>query len=352
MSDEEEVVNEEEVLSEEEVNALTGKDEDSSSSESSEELYDGEVVAYNFQQPEHTKRGHFPTLQLISEKAARELREKLEFMLQQKIEVSACDITINKFGEFVNALSIPIDIRRVGSKQLDGSMLVCFDSETVDVVIEEYFGAPATVPEEPDDEDSDEEEDSSANHDIDILEKEEFTTAETRISKKLLSYVIASMEEGWSLLGDYTFTHEQSESNPKLINYLDHNELIVNINYEIELRARKCLIKVGIPYKTLDKVKHKLRRVVQNIKRSGDKQWLQKFYDKMQVVPMEFVGELSRVTLPVKKLTELKKGDVINFPKPENITVYINKAPVLIGHIGESNGQAAIQIQRWIKPKK
>lgn len=341
---------EDEILSEDELNDLTG----STGSDAREELYDqAEVHAYNFQQPEHTKRGHFPTLQIISEKTAKELRTSLEFMLQQKIEVNAQDITINKFGEFVNSLSIPIDIKRIKVPQLDGNILICFDNDLINLVIEEYFGAPNVIVKSVNNDEQDNEEDESRAEDFEdfkLIEKEEFTTAESRISKKLLGYVVSSMREGWSVLGNYEFLHEQTENNPKLINYLDHNELVVNINYEIELRSKKSIVRIGVPYKILDKVKHHLRRVVQSTKKSSDQQWMHKFYEKLQIIPMEVVGELCKVQLTVKKLVELKIGDVINFSKPENITIYVNKTPVLMGHVGESNGQAAIQVDRWVKP--
>jgi flagellar motor switch protein FliM len=340
---------EEEILSEDELNDLTSND----GSNKKEELYDqGEVHVYNFHQPEHTKRGHFPTLQIISDKTAKLLRDNLEFMLQQKIEVHAQDITINKFGEFVNSLNIPIDIKKIKVPQLDGNLLICFDNDLINLVIEEYFGAP-DVEVKPKDNNQDESavEEDKVDHieDLKVLEKEEFTTAESRISKKILSYLILSMKDGWSLLGNYDFVHEQSENDPKLINYLDHNELIVNINYEIYLRSKKSIVRIGVPYKILDKVKHHLRRVVQSTKKASDQQWMHKFYEKLQIIPMEVVGELSKVKLPVKKLVELKIGDVINFSKPENITIYVNKTPVLVGHVGESNGQAAILVDHWVK---
>ena len=69
-------------------------------------------------------------------------------------------------------------------------------------------------------------------------------------------------------------------------------------------------------------------------------------------MPVEVVGELGKVTLPVNKLVQLKVGDVIGMPKPEQITLYANKTPVMQGNIGESNGQTAIQINNWIKANK
>ena len=377
-------MSEEEILSQDEMNALTGKDEGGSAKE---ELFEGgQVLAYDFKQPEHAKQSHFPTLQIINEKTATNLKEKLEFMLQQKVEVNAGEIIINKYGEFVNSLNIPIDIKRIKISQLKGSFLVCFDDQLINAVIEEYFGAPQDLPSsatgssssetdevEADDATDEDEEVSSENEveesadneaDDDVfdddteeepeefVEKEEFTNAESRISQKLLSYLLESMQDGWSLLDNYSFDLEQTEKNPRLINYIDHDELIVNINFRIEIREKMTAIKIGVPYKILDKIKHQLRRVVQTNTEAGDAKWQKKLYKKLQSVPVEVVGELGRVTLPVNKLVRLKVGDVIGMPKPEHITVYANKTPVMQGNIGESNGQTAIQINSWIKANK
>lgn len=361
-------MSDEDILSQDEMDALTDKGE---GGKLKEELYDGgSLVAYDFKQPEHTKQVHFPTLQIINEKTALDLREKLEFMLQQKIEVNAHEVLINKYGDFVNSLDIPIDIKRINVPQLKGSFLVCFDENLLNAIIEEYFGAPVDLPSQSvkeenasnekveDGEEENKEDESKAEEESEeevkekVIEKEEFTNAESRISQKLLNYLLESMQSGWKILDNYSFEHSQSENNPRLINYLDYEELIININFEIELREKRSLVKIGMPYKMLDKVKHRLRRVVQDNNKSSDKKWLLKLYEKLQVVPMELVGELSKVTLPVSKLVELKAGDTVSFPKPENVTVYVNKTPVMMGNIGEVNGQTAIQISNWIKPNK
>ena len=150
---------------------------------------------------------------------------------------------------------------------------------------------------EEDDDKSDESSEASEAELEDIIEKEEFTNAESRISQKLLNYVLESMQGGWRLLDNYSFNYEKTENNPRLINHLDHEELIININFELKIRDKVNVIRIGMPYKMLDKVKHKLRRVVQNIQEASDKKWLIKLYDKLQSVPMEVVGELGRVVL-------------------------------------------------------
>ena len=349
-------MSEEEILSQEEMSALTGNGEGGKPA-AKEELYEqGEVLPYDFKQPEHTKQSHFPTLQIINEKTALDLRDKLELMLQQKVEVTAQEAHINRFGEFVHSLSIPVDIKKIYVPELKGSFLICFDDGLIDSLIEGYFGAPDMVPdkkaEENDKDDDNEKSEEDSETELDeIVEKEEFTNAESRISQKLLNYVLESMQGGWKLLGNYSFSYEKTESNPRLLNHLDHEELMININFELKIRGKVSVIRVGMPYKMLDKVKHKLRRVVQNIQEAGDKKWLTKLYDKLQSVPMELVGELGRVVLPVNKLIELKVGDTLKIQKPESITIYVNKTPILTGQLGELNGQTAIQVNNWIKPE-
>ena len=71
----------------------------------------------------------------------------------------------------------------------------------------------------------------------------------------------------------------------------------------------------------------------------------------MQSVPMELVGELGRVVIPVSKLVELKVGDTLRIQKPESITIYVDKTAILAGQLGESNGQTAIKVNHWIKPE-
>ena len=352
-------MSEEEILSQEEMSDLANNSNGDNSA-SREELYEqGQVLPYDFKKPEHTKQSYFPTLQLINEKTALDLRDKLELMLQQKVEVTAQEAHINRFGEFILSLSTPIDIKKINMPELKGSFLICFDNDLIDSVIEGYFGAPEIMSGEKDNS-KDGSDDDSENKDSgdeskesikDIVEKEEFTNAESRISQKLLNFMLESMKDGWRLLDNYTFNYEETESNPRLLNHIDHEELIININFELKIRDKVSIVRIGMPYKMLDKVKHKLRRVVQNIQEASDKKWLTKMYDKLQAIPMELVGELGRVVLPVNKLIELKVGDTLRIQKPESITIYANKTPILTGQLGEANGQTAIQVNEWIKPE-
>ena len=87
---------EDNILSEEEMTDLAGRGE-RDESDSRQQLYQGgEVLLYDFKQPEHTKQSHFPTLQIINEKTLSGFRHKLETMLQQNVEAGVQEIHINE----------------------------------------------------------------------------------------------------------------------------------------------------------------------------------------------------------------------------------------------------------------
>ena len=56
--------------------------------------------------------------------------------------MTAQESHINRFGEFLHSLSIPIDIKKIYVPELKGEFLICFDDGLIDSVIEGYFGAP------------------------------------------------------------------------------------------------------------------------------------------------------------------------------------------------------------------
>lgn len=335
----------EEILTEQEMSDLTGVHD--SQSGNKEELSNvGQIAPYNFKQPEHTRESHFPTLQIINQRMAIDLRDKLELMLQKSIDVEALDIKVTSYGEYLHSLAIPIDIKRVNVPELNGSIYICFDSLIINSLIEAYFGAPELGDKENKEEDKDEK------SDLNKTAKEAFTNAELRISQKLLNYVLDSMKNSWKLLDEFNFNYIDSENNPRLMNDMDMDELIVNISFKIILQEKENLIRIGIPYKTLDKVKKNLRRVVQSIQEASDKLWVNKFYKKLQCMPVTLIGELGRTVMPVSKVVDLKIGDTFIIQKPESITVYIEKTPILNGQLGESNGQTAIKVDHWIKSEK
>ena len=150
--------NDDEVLSPEEREALSGD---------VEELTDkAGVMTYDFYSPAHINKSSLPALAIISEKIIESISEDLTNLLQREIEVTANDIEINRYGDFIHSLPTLTDTNIINVSKIDAQALVCIDGALIEIVMDSYFGGEGKLG--------------------DINEKQTFTGTEISLSNKIL----------------------------------------------------------------------------------------------------------------------------------------------------------------------
>ncbi len=113
------------ILSQEEVDALlrgvTGEEE------SVEENLDaGAVRAYDIGRQERIVRGRMPTLEIINERFARNLRVALFNFMRRNAEISVGPVRVQKYSEFIRNLVVPTNLNLIHMKPLRGTGLFIF----------------------------------------------------------------------------------------------------------------------------------------------------------------------------------------------------------------------------------
>lgn len=95
-------------LSQDEVDALLRgiSDGDVPTEQDNEEEMDG-IRPYDLTNQERIIRGRMPTLEIINQKLARQLRAALSGALRRVVDVNALNVDMLKFGEFLKALPVP-----------------------------------------------------------------------------------------------------------------------------------------------------------------------------------------------------------------------------------------------------
>ena len=120
------------VLSDEEREALSGD---------VEQLTDeAGVITYDFYSPAHINKSSLPALEIIKEKIIESMNDGLTNLLQREIEVSANDIEINRYGDFIHSLPTLIDTNIINISKIDAQALVCIDGALIEIVMDSYFG--------------------------------------------------------------------------------------------------------------------------------------------------------------------------------------------------------------------
>ena len=126
-------------LSQDEVDALLKGVTGEADEPLAEETSDG-VRTYNLATQERIVRGRMPTLELIHERFARNLRIGLFNYMHRTVEISIGPIRVQKYGEFVRNLVVPTNLNLVQAKPLRGTGLIVFDPNLVFLVVDNMFG--------------------------------------------------------------------------------------------------------------------------------------------------------------------------------------------------------------------
>ncbi len=312
-----------EVLSDEERDALSGDVE-----QLTDELG---VATYDFYSPAHINKSSFPALAVINEKLIELMTEGLTSLLQREVVVTAEEVDITRYSDFIHSLPILVDTSIVNISKIDVQSLVCIDGSLIEIVMDSYFGGEGKLSEASD--------------------KQEFTDTELNLSNKILEMFLMSNKSAWEKTEPLDFEFIQRESQPKLINLIEESQLVVVCQFKVSLDDEASYIRIAYPYKGLDSIKKSLRSTVPERDENNDSEWRLKFFNSVKAAPIELNTILAEFNLTVDEVIKLKTGDVIPFSMPEAVTIYSSSTPIFTGKIGSVNDAVAISINSWIREK-
>ena len=193
------------ILSQEEVDALlrgvTGDDQDEDLSAASS------VKNYDIGRQERIVRGRMPTLEIINERFARNLRIGLFNFIRRNAEISVGPVKVQKYSEFIRNLVVPTNLNLCHVKPLRGTALLIFDPDLVFLVVDNLFG-------------------SDGRYHVRV-EGRDFTPTEQRIIRRLLDVVFSEYQKAWEPVYPIEFLYMRSEMNTQFANIATPTEVVV-----------------------------------------------------------------------------------------------------------------------------
>jgi len=318
------------LLSQDEIDALLhGVDdvEEEEVSETSTESKD--MMEYDFSSQDRIVRGRMPTLEMVNERFARHLRISLFNMMRRTAEVSINGIQMIKFGEYVHTLFVPTSLNMVRFRPLKGTGLITMEARLVFILVDNFFGGDGRYHAK--------------------IEGREFTPTERRIIQMLLKIIFEDYKEAWSPVMDVSFEYLDSEVNPSMANIVSPTEVVVISSFHIELDGGGGDFHVALPYSMLEPIRELLDAGVQSDKEDTDMRWSKALRDEIMDVPVELTTKFLEVDLPLRKIMELKEGDIIPIEMPETLTVLVEDLPTYRAKLGRVRENMAIKIDSKIK---
>lgn len=317
------------LLSQDEIDALLHGVDDVEEEVMSSSAPEG-VMNFDFSSQDRIVRGRMPTLELVNERFARHMRISLFNMMRRTAEVSINGVEMLKFGEYVHSLFVPTSLNMVRFRPLKGTALITMEARLVFILVENFFGGDGRYHAK--------------------IEGREFTPTERRIIQMLLKLVFEDYKEAWAPVMDVGFEYLDSEVNPAMANIVSPTEVIVVSSFHIELDGGGGDFHVVMPYSMLEPIRELLDAGVQSDKGDTDLRWSKALRDEVMDVSVGLKAKLLEIDLPLRKLMELKAGDIIPVEMPESLMVYVEGLPTFRAKMGRSKkNNVALKITEKIK---
>lgn len=286
------------------------------------------VRPYNLATQERIVRGRMPTLEIINERFARQMRLGLFNFMRRTAEISVGPIRIIKYNEFIRNLVVPTNLNLVQAKPLRGTALFIFDPSLVFLIVDNLFGGDGRFHTR--------------------VEGRDFTQTEQRIIQRLLAVVFEEYEKSWKPVYELKFEYMRSEMNTQFANIATPNEVVVVTTYNIEFGPTSGEFHICMPYAMIEPVRDLLYSSMQGDHLEVDKRWLRLLAQQVQTAEVELIAVLGRSAVTFNQILKMKAGDVIALDIPESITAAVDGVPVMECHYGLFNGQYALKVEKML----
>jgi flagellar motor switch protein FliM len=173
------------------------------------------VQVYDLANQERIIRGRMPTLEIINQRLARLLRAALSGALRRIVDVTALNVDLVKFGEFLKTLPVPTSMHIFRMHPLRGGALMVIESKLVFALIDSFFGGPGNA--------------------MVKIEGRDFTPIESHMIDRVVHLGLGNLEKAWESVEPITTELERSEVNPQFVGIVPPSDIVVLTPFEIEM---------------------------------------------------------------------------------------------------------------------
>ncbi len=316
------------ILSQNEVDALLqGISGESLAAEPDAAPGDGPRL-YDLANQERIVRGRMPTMEVVNERFARNIRVGLFNLIRKSPEVSIGGIKVQKYSAFLREVVVPTNFNIVTVKPLRGSALVVCDPTLVFAVIDSLFGGAGKYHTR--------------------IEGREFSPTEHRVIQRLLHTITTEYARAWAGIYPLELEYQRSEMQPQFANIASPSEMVVTTSFMLEIGDSSGIVSLCFPYSTLEPIRDVLYSTSQGDAGEPDRRWVQLLKTEIQSAEVELVATLATAPATVEQLLSFKPGDFVELDLEPLIQAKVDGVPIFDCHYGTSNKHYSIKIDQLL----
>ena len=316
-------------LSQDEIDALLEGVTGESQKLAKDDAPTGGVRSYDLSSQERIVRGRMPTMEVINERFARNLRVGLFNFIRRSPEISVGTVQVQKYSMFLRELVVPTNFNIMAVRPLRGSGLIVCEPTLLFGVIDSLFGG------------------SGKFHTR--IEGRDFSPTEQRVINRLVEVVSEEYKKAWKGVYPLELAYQRSEMQPQFANIATPSEIIVSTSFSLEIGDITGSLHICIPYSTLEPIRDLLYSTSQGDSMEVDRRWVKLLSQEIQAAEVDLVAELARTGATIEQLLAMKVGDFIELERERVIEAKIDGVPILQCEYGTHNGKYALKVVRTIR---
>ena len=316
-------------LSQEEVDALlegvTGESQKSVEAVAER----GEVRTYNISSQERIVRGRMPTMEIVNERFARNLRQGLFNFIRRSPEISVGPVAVQRYSAFLRELAVPTNFNIVAIRPLRGSGMIVCEPSLVFGVIDTLFGGIGKFQTR--------------------IEGRDFSATEQRVINRLVDVITDEYKKAWKGIYPLELEYQRSEMQPQFVTIATPSEIVISTSFQLEIGDIAGSIHFCFPYSTLEPIRDVLYSSTQGDSVEVDKRWVNVLTREIQAAEVTLVAHLATAEATVERLLSLKKGDFIELQREPRIQATVDGVPIFECNYGTHNAKYAIRIEKALR---
>jgi len=288
------------------------------------------VKSYDFTGQEKIVRGRMPSLDIANERLARSFRLSLSAAIRRMVDVTNVNVTVTKFYDFMRGVPFPSSINIFKMEPLRGFGLLVFDASMIFSLIEYFFGGTGKGYYKP--------------------EGREFTLIEQKIIHKVVLMFFDDMEAAWKPVHPIKPVYVRSEMNPQFVTIVTPVDVVIKVEFVLEIEGRLCKAFLCIPYGAVEPIKEKLYSAFSTDRDELDLKWLTRLKERLLETSVTMTGTLGTTILPLSEVLALKEDDVLVLDTnvDDDLGVTVEGVPKFRAKFGLHKGYKAVKITKSI----
>ncbi len=295
--------------------------------------FSSEVSVYDFKRPERVSKDQMRAFQALHEGFSRELGAAISGMLRAIVEVKLISVDQLTYSEFVFSLENPTCYILMHSETLDGHFILDLNPSIIFPIVDRMLGGGS---------------DQNPN-----VPRRPLTEIEIRIVSRITDLVVTGLQKAWHNIVDLNLVVTQTESNPRLVQIVPPNEVVVLISFELTLGEMRGIMNLCIPFNSVESVATKLAANSWSsyTKKTPDLLQSLNLESGVSRAEVELVVHLAETRIKLGELANLAVGDIIMTETEKNqpFKVLIEGSPKFEAFPGQYRGYKAIRIGNMIE---